>query len=86
MAPSVVWSYFKKIDSGKKVKCLKCSKELCFNKSTSVLLTHLETVHKLILSKQSKRRRVDSAADSDPDDPSSTSQPEATEMCLSLTP
>ncbi|KAK3911435.1 Zinc finger BED domain-containing protein 4 [Frankliniella fusca] len=74
MAPSVVWTYFKKVDNGKKVKCLKCSKELCFNKSTSALLTHLETVHRLKLNKQNKRKREDTAADSDPDDPSSTSQ------------
>lgn len=44
MAPSIVWSWFKKVEV-EKVECVICKKKLKYCKSTSSLLTHLQRIH-----------------------------------------
>lgn len=51
MPPSTVWNYFEKISNGAKVQCNKCQKELSYKNSTSALLNHLASAHKIILPK-----------------------------------
>lgn len=43
---SLVWKFFDKLDSGKKVKCRLCAKELLHNTSTTgTMVNHLKHVH-----------------------------------------
>lgn len=59
--PSEVWNYFKKIDTGNKVRCAKCQMELTFCNSTSSLIKHLRTAHKIeLISATNKRKRSES--------------------------
>ncbi|CAD6216230.1 GSCOCG00011302001-RA-CDS [Cotesia congregata] len=82
MAPSPVWNYFKKIENGNNVKCNECNKNLAYKNSTSTLIKHLKTVHKIELPNsfsESKKRKI-SEQDSD-SDTSSVSQPKKINLC-----
>ncbi|XP_044592932.1 zinc finger BED domain-containing protein 4-like [Cotesia glomerata] len=47
MAPSFIWNYCSKTNHGNKIKCNICEKEFLFNKSTSTMMKHLQSLHKI---------------------------------------
>lgn len=48
---SVMWQHFERIDGGKQVKCLICSRKFPWHNSTSAHLSHLKTQHRDVFKK-----------------------------------